>query len=72
MLQTKKASPLDLLAQRHEAMNGTALLSPRPAARDSSRVQRTLDSLPPAKGAFFQKNPNTLSSPLQMSEYWAK
>ncbi len=71
-LQVKVAGPVDLLVQRHAAMNGTALLTARPAVRDATRFQRTLDSLLPAKGAFFQKNPNTLSSPLQMSEYWAK
>lgn len=72
VLQTKVAVPVDLLVQRHAAMNGTALLTPRPAMRDASRFQRALDSFLPAKGALFQKNPNTLSSPLQMSEHWAK
>jgi hypothetical protein len=72
VLQTKAASEIDLLVQRHEAMNGRSPLWLPPVPRASSRFQRTLDSLLPAKGAFFQGNPNVLSSPLRMSEYWAK
>src|SRR5262245_17107693 len=45
VLQTKVATEIDLLVQRHETMNGSPLLSQRPVARDTSRFQRTLDSL---------------------------
>jgi hypothetical protein len=71
-LQTKAASEIDLLVQRHEAMNGRSPLWLPPPSKAPSRFQRTLDSLLPAKGAFLQGNPNVLSSPLKMSEYWAK
>lgn len=72
MIQTKVATEIDLLVQRHEAMNGRPLLSPPPIVRDTSRFQRTLDSLLPRNGTFLQQNPNALSSPLRMSEYWAR
>jgi len=71
-LQLKAGSDINLLVQRHETMNGRSLLSPRPLPRETSNFQRTLDWFLPSKGAFLQKNPNVLSSPLRMSEYWAK
>lgn len=71
-LQNKAASDLNLHLQRHEAMNGSPLLSQRPVGRDSSRFQRTLDSLSPTNGAFLQKNPNALSGSLNSTNYWTK
>lgn len=71
-LQTKLAAELELHLQRHEAMNGSPLLTLQRIARGEG-VQRALDSfLPAGGGGFLQKNPNALSSPLDRAGFWTK
>ena len=68
-LQTAKApAALELLIQRHEAMNGRPLLDSVPVRR-AEGFQRTLDLFLPPKTTLFRKNPNARRDPLVIDDW---